>query len=627
MKPSSTPHPSREARHQRPDGVSATAPCRRPAVSCQPATVSQFIPELSASPKSQRPQFLLAAVRSFPDGAGARITVGANANTIASQYDYTVNSIGQRTARSQSGSAFVTASTDTFSYNPRNEVTGSTNNQIQANDRAYSYDSIGNRLNVTEGLSTTPAVAKTYTSNVLNQYTQIQTSAQSVSSAVTPTYDDDGNMLTDGSGKTYQWDCENRLIQVSLPNSEIVKYDYDGNSRRIKREHITSTLNDTTTYLYDGWNVIYEANQKSQISNNEIASTINSSKSYIWGLDLSNSLQGAGGVGGLLATKTTNANLTQSHFHIYDASGNTSELVDTSGIISAHYEYDAFGKETIVSGSWANNNAYRFSTKSLGSVTGLNYYGYRFYQVSEGRWINRDSIGETGGLNLYKMVDNDVLNNHDFLGNEKTTQNWDDYWNEWKKNHPGLTPEQYTWAEKELARGCVGISAINLGSLDAKGMPDTSNCYKKKEDADKEKKKKCDCPRGRKPAIFSIHLWNDTGINSKKPDVSFDAKTGKANLENWDWQPRPRSTGAPLGANWVNFDFGWLEADGSITHADRFHNPDKNKDNIGDYYPKYKIRDATIYHSDLSDWQRSNADFNTEVWCVACDGGNYGGGK
>ncbi|MDR3229196.1 MAG: hypothetical protein LBT53_07280 [Puniceicoccales bacterium] len=100
-----------------------------------------------------------------------RITVGASANTIASQYDYTVNSIGQRTARSQSGTAFVATSTDAFSHNPRIEVTGSTNNQTSANNRAYSYDPIGNRLNATKGLSATPAVAKIYTSSSLNQYT------------------------------------------------------------------------------------------------------------------------------------------------------------------------------------------------------------------------------------------------------------------------------------------------------------------------------------------------------------------------------------------------------------------------------------------------------------------------
>jgi YD repeat-containing protein len=142
-----------------------------------------------------------------------------------------------------------------------------------------------------------------------------------VPSAVTPTYDDDGNMLTDGTGKSYQWDCENRLIQVTLPTGEVVKYHYDADGRRIKREHTTQTLNDITIYLYDDWNVIYEPNQKSQTADNEITSI---AKSYIWGLDLSDALQGAGSVGGLLATKTINFGSTQFCFHTYDANGTLS---------------------------------------------------------------------------------------------------------------------------------------------------------------------------------------------------------------------------------------------------------------------------------------------------------------
>ncbi|MDR1498576.1 MAG: hypothetical protein LBS59_09315, partial [Puniceicoccales bacterium] len=74
---------------------------------------------------------------------------------------------------------------------------------------------------------------------------------------------DQQTTLTDGTGKIYTWDCENRLIQVTLQNAtattEIVRYYYDGISRCVKREHIIPTkTTTTTTYLYDGWNVIHE---------------------------------------------------------------------------------------------------------------------------------------------------------------------------------------------------------------------------------------------------------------------------------------------------------------------------------------------------------------------------------
>ena len=41
----------------------------------------------------------------------------------------------------------------------------------------------------------------------------------------------------------------------------------------------------------------------------------------------------------------------------------------------------------------------------------------RYYSPELGRWLSRDPIGEDGGKNLYGMVDNDVANKWDLLGN------------------------------------------------------------------------------------------------------------------------------------------------------------------------------------------------------------------
>ena len=319
-------------------------------------------------------------------------------NAVVSQFDYSVNSIGQRTSRSQTGTAFTAASTDTFAYNDRGEVIGSTNSLNSVLDRAYAYDPIGNRLTTTEGTET-----KSYTANSLNQYLSVT----SASSVVNPTYDADGNMLTDGEGKAYAWDGENRLIQVTLPNSEIVRYSYDGQSRRVKREHISFVATETTTYLYDDWNVIAEWHSPT--------SDLGLLTSRIWGLDLSNGLQGAGGVGGLLASIAHSPSPIAS-FSSYDGNGNVCELLDSAGAAKAHYEYDAFGKETFVVGDWAQENTYRFSTKPWDAITGLNYYGYRFYQAKNGKWVNRDPLGEAGGINLYVFVVGNPLGFYDYLG-------------------------------------------------------------------------------------------------------------------------------------------------------------------------------------------------------------------
>ena len=164
-----------------------------------------------------------------------------------------------------------------------------------------------------------------------------------------------------------------------------------------------TTATQTHTFLYDGWNLIRE----------EIEAATPTSRSYVWGLDLSGTLQGAGGVGGLLAMLTSDSGLLTP---VYDANGNVTDLVDTNGVIVAHYEYDGFGNAIARSGAQADANPFRFSTKYSDDETGLVYYGYRFYSPSLGRWLTKDPIEERGGYNLYAFPFNDPLNGVDPLG-------------------------------------------------------------------------------------------------------------------------------------------------------------------------------------------------------------------
>jgi len=119
-----------------------------------------------------------------------------------------------------------------------------------------------------------------------------------------PTYDDDGNLLTDGTW-SYTWDGENRLVIVEPIDPvggdlrEKFTYDYMGRRVRLEIEKYgagpgTWTSAEDIRYVYDGWNVVLELDGE---DSNSIA------KQYTWGLDVSGSLQGAGGVGGLLACK------------------------------------------------------------------------------------------------------------------------------------------------------------------------------------------------------------------------------------------------------------------------------------------------------------------------------------
>jgi RHS repeat-associated protein len=83
-------------------------------------------------------------------------------------------------------------------------------------------------------------------------------------------------------------------------------------------------------------------------------------------------------------------------------------LLDGAGQIAAAYRYDAFGRLLAKSGRL--EQPFQFSTKRYDEGTGLNYYGYRFYAPAIGRWMNRDPLGEAGGVNLYGMVGNNAVN-------------------------------------------------------------------------------------------------------------------------------------------------------------------------------------------------------------------------
>ncbi len=102
------------------------------------------------------------------------------------------------------------------------------------------------------------------------------------------------------------------------------------------------------------------------------------------------------------------------HFPAYDGNGNITAYTDGSSALAASYEYSPFGALTASSGS--TFSPFRFSTKCYNTLTGLYYYGFRYYSPRFARWINRDPIGEEGGINLYGMVGNDAVNWVDVLG-------------------------------------------------------------------------------------------------------------------------------------------------------------------------------------------------------------------
>ena len=221
-------------------------------------------------------------------------------------------------------------------------------------------------------------------------------------------YDADGNLTSDGRWN-YTWDAENRLAGMAAnttvgPQSQLT-FAYDAKGRRIQKV-VTNGGNVTTSdFLYDGWNLIAILNPQSSIL-----------QSFMWGTDLSGSMQGAGGVGGLLEM-SYNGSSTTNCFPAFDGNGNVAALVNAAnGTIVANYEYGPFGEVIRSTGPMAKANPIRFSTKYDDDESDLLYYGYRYYKPSTGTWVNRDPINERGGINLYDFVWNEPVGRIDALG-------------------------------------------------------------------------------------------------------------------------------------------------------------------------------------------------------------------
>ena len=263
----------------------------------------------------------------------------------------------------------VHRNSDSFGYNDRSEVA---NAIVSGTVSAYGYDGIGN--------------SSLFAANSLNQYSQFQ-------------YDLDGNLLADDN-QVFTYDSANRLKTVSSNGVLLVTNFYDAKSRRVKKV----TPKETTTFIYDDWNLIEE----------RVAYTdgTTSMTKYYWGKDLSGTLQGAGGVGGLLYLTVDGI----VYIPCYDNNGNVTKYVDANGGVVASYTYDAFGKLIAKSGPLADFFRHRFSTKYFDAESNLYYYGYRFYHPALMRWLNRDPIEEDGGENLYGFCGNNPISQYDILG-------------------------------------------------------------------------------------------------------------------------------------------------------------------------------------------------------------------
>lgn len=215
-------------------------------------------------------------------------------------------------------------------------------------------------------------------------------------------YDANGNLTSDGT-KGYEYDDENQLTRITVTNAWKSEFSYDGKMRRRVRKEFTWTggawvLTEEVRYVYDGKLVIEERDG----SNVPLVT-------FTRGNGLSGGIHKAGGIGGLLGRTARGATNSHAFYHA-DGNGNVTVMLDASQSVVARYLYDPFGQAIAQWGPLATENLYRFSSKEAHERSGLVYYLYRYYAPHLQRWMNRDPIGEIGGINIYSFCNNDSVN-------------------------------------------------------------------------------------------------------------------------------------------------------------------------------------------------------------------------
>ncbi len=105
-----------------------------------------------------------------------------------------------------------------------------------------------------------------------------------------------------------------------------------------------------------------------------------------------------------------------SNFYGFDQQANSRILVSIGGNITDSYLYKAFGEELAASGTTVNPMRFGGQVGYYRDIASRLYVRARHLRADLGRWMSRDPIGFSGGINIYRYGNNDPLKNVDPSG-------------------------------------------------------------------------------------------------------------------------------------------------------------------------------------------------------------------
>jgi len=268
----------------------------------------------------------------------------------------------------------------------------------------YNYDDDGNRSSVVVtpygGSSTTTS----YTTNNLNEYTQVGGTSRS--------HDANGNVTDDGTF-TFEYNYKNLIVKVTRKSDSTVVggYRYDAEGRRVEKSaggdverYIRSRIRMAETNLGPGGGGRY--------SMSHVVTVFDGSnvwqQNFVWA-DTPDSVEMLEQADVLDYDSDGNTTEVTRSFYHRNALGSVMEITDANEADVVSYRYDPYGNMTITRGGVTQTTDplgqhWGFTGRFRDEESGLWYYRARYYDSDRGRFMERDPLGVSGGPVLYEYV-------------------------------------------------------------------------------------------------------------------------------------------------------------------------------------------------------------------------------